>query len=191
VWASRAYDHYDAEGARTPAVCVSRSLAQRILSALTLSTLRNIPYGNNLNFQTISRRIRTSVSSIWGAVMQTLRHSSPGSSRRLGRIPETAELLASCAVIVGCLLGSVIIGASLYAAVVPVSHSSAKMQSTANGASVLKGDRVDRTAATRDWTTGPMKMKVVSPDQKLLIGCEPAFSKLAINRDRRAARCLT
>ena len=126
-----------------------------------------------------------------GAVMQTLRRSSSGPSRRLGGIPETAELLASCGVVVGYLLGSVIIGASLYAAVVPVSHSSAKTQSTANGTSVLKGDRLVRSAATRDWTTGPMKMKVVSPDQKLLIGCEPAFSKLAINRDRRAARCIT
>ena len=122
--------------------------------------------------------------------MQTLRRSSSGPSRRLGRIPETAELLASCAVIVECLLGSVIIGAWLYAAVVPVSHSS-KMQSTATVTSVLKGDRLDRTAASRVRTTGPMKMKVVSPDEKLLIGCEPAFSKFAINRDRRPARCLT
>ena len=126
-----------------------------------------------------------------GAVMQTLRRSSSGPSRRLGGIPETAELLASCAVVVGCLLGSVIIGAWLYAAVVPVSHSFVKMQSTATVTSVLKGDRLDRTTATRDWTAGPMKMKVVSPDQKLLIGCEPAFSKFAINRDRRPARCLT
>ena len=92
--------------------------------------------------------------------------------------------------VVGCLLGSVVIGAWMYAAVVPVSHSS-KMQSTANDTTVLKGDRLDRTTATRDWTAGPMKMKVVSPDQKLLIGCEPAFSKFAINRDRRAARCIT
>jgi hypothetical protein len=122
--------------------------------------------------------------------MQTLGHSSPGPSRRLGRIPETTELIATCAVIVECLLGSVIIGAWLYAAVVPVSQSS-KMQSTANDTTVLKGDRLDRTTATRDWTAGPMKMKVVSPDQKLLIGCEPAFGKFAINRNRRAARCLT
>ena len=105
-------------------------------------------------------------------------------------MPETAELLASCAVVVGCLLGSVIIGASSYAAVVPVSHSP-KMQSIANDTTVLKGDRLDRTTATRDWTAGSMKMNVVRSDQKLLIGCEPAFSKFAINRDRRAARCIT
>jgi hypothetical protein len=97
-------------------------------------------------------------------------------------------LIASCAVIVECLLGSVI-GAWMYAAVVPVNHSS-KMQSTANYTTVLKGDRLDRTTATRDWTAGPMKMKVVSPDQKLLIGCETAFSKFVINRDG-AARCIT
>jgi hypothetical protein len=120
--------------------------------------------------------------------MQTIRRSSLGWNRRPGR---STELIASCAVIVECLLGSVIIGAWLYAAVVPVSHSSAKMQSTANDTTVMKGDRLDRTTATRDWTAGPMKMKVVSPDQKWLIGCEPVFSKFAINRDRKAARCIT
>ena len=88
-------------------------------------------------------------------------------------------------------MSSAMIGGWVYAADVPMSPSSAKMQSTANDATALKGDRVDRTAATRDWTAGPMKMKAVSSDQKLLIGCEPAFSKFAINRDRRAARCLT
>ena len=69
-------------------------------------------------------------------------------------------------------------------------HSSTKMQSSANETTVLKGDRLDRVTAMRDWTAGPMEMKVVSPDQELLIGCEPAFGKLA-NRDRRAVRCLT
>jgi hypothetical protein len=88
-------------------------------------------------------------------------------------------------------LGSVIIGAWLYVAAVPVSHSSAKIQSTANDTTVLKGDWLDRTTATRNWTVGPTKVKISSSDQKLLIGCEPAFSKFAINRDRRAERCLT
>jgi hypothetical protein len=66
-----------------------------------------------------------------------------------------------------------------------------KMEPSTSDTTALKGDRLDRTAATRDRKAGPMKMKVVSPDQKLLTGCEPAFSKVAINRDRRAARCVT
>ena len=122
--------------------------------------------------------------------MQKVRHSSFGSSRHPGRIPETTELIACCAAIFGCLISSAMIGAWVYAADVPVTAPTAKMQSTANDTTVLKGDRLDRTTATRDGTVGPTKVKISSSDQKLLIGCEPAFSKLA-TPDRRAARCLT
>jgi hypothetical protein len=115
--------------------------------------------------------------------MQTLRHSSLGSTRR----PRSIAQLIACG---AAIVGSAIIGAWLYAAVVPVTPASAKMQSTANYTTVLKGDRLDRTTATRDLTAGPMKTTIIAPDQKLLIGCEPAFSKLA-TKDRRAARCLT
>ena len=179
---------YDAEGGRTLAVSVSRSLAQRILSALTLSTTKEHSLWKQPEFSNDLKANTNRLSSIWGAIMQTLRRFSLGSSRCPGRIPGTTELLASCAVSVECLVGSFIIAGWFYAAVVPVPSSFAKMQSTTNHITVLKGDRLDRTAAMR---ADPMKMKVVSRDQKLLIGCEPAFSKFAVNRDRRAARCLT
>jgi hypothetical protein len=119
--------------------------------------------------------------------MQTLRHSSLGWTRRLRSI---AKLIACGADIVGCLVSSTIVGACLYAVVVPVTPASAKMQSTANYSTVLEGDRRDRTTGMRGWTAGPMKTTIVGPEQKLLIGCEPAFSKLG-TRDRKAARCLT
>jgi hypothetical protein len=119
--------------------------------------------------------------------MQTLRHSSLGSTRGSRSI---TELTARCAVIVGCLIGSAIIGTWLYVAVAPATPASAKVQSTTNHTTVLKGDRRDRIAGIRDRTAGPMKTTIAGPDQKLLIGCEPAFSKLA-TKDRRAARCLT
>jgi hypothetical protein len=115
--------------------------------------------------------------------MQILRHSSLGSTRR----PHSIAELTAC---FSAILGSAILGAWLYAVVVPVTPASAKMQSTTNYSSVFKGDRLDRTSGMRNRTAGPMKMTIVGPDQKLLIGCEPAFSKLA-TRDRRAARCLT
>jgi hypothetical protein len=123
-----------------------------------------------------------------GAIMQTLRHSSLGTIRRPRRI---AELIACGAAFVGWLVGSAIIGAWLYAAFVPETPGAAKIQSTTNYSAILKkGDRLDRANHTRDWTAGPTKRMISTPDQKLLIGCEPAFSKIATS-DRRAARCLT
>jgi hypothetical protein len=120
--------------------------------------------------------------------MQTLRHSSLGTTRRPRRI---AELIAYGAAIAGCFVGSAIIGAWLYAAFVPVTPASAKMQSTTNYSAILqKGDRLDRPNGRRDWDAGAVKMKTSKSDHKLLIGCEPAFSKITTS-DRRAARCLT
>src|ERR1700758_3517781 len=106
--------------------------------------------------------------------MQILRHSPHGSIRRPRGMP---ELIACGTAIVGCLVGNAIIGAWLYGAVVPMIPASAKMQATANYSSVSKGDRLDRATGMRDRTAGPMKTTIVGPDQKLLIGCEPAFSK--------------
>jgi hypothetical protein len=128
------------------------------------------------------------VKLYWGIVMQTLRHSSLVTTRRSRNI---AELIACGAAIVGCLVGSAIIGAWLCAVLVPVTPASAKMQSTTNYSAILKkGDRLDRPNSRLDWDADAMKMKASRPDQKLLIGCEPAFSKI-VTSDRRAARCLT
>jgi hypothetical protein len=76
-----------------------------------------------------------SVKLYLGTVMQTLRHSSLGTTRRPRSI---AELIACGAAIVGCLVGSAIIGAWLCAVLVPVTPASAKMQSTANYSAILK-----------------------------------------------------